>query len=231
MAQIGVGDLEGAAATAVTQHDVASRLQSEVADATAHLLDAVIERQTGRADLADKSARRALTVLVRAGILPDAVDALAVLAGCVLDLGNANQAARLLGAVQALRVEHGWLGDFPTAINAQSERDVQAVLDALGDEGPARITDGTTLSLDEAVEQAMRSHGTRSRPATGWASLTPTERQVVEQVRQGHTNPEIAETLFMARSTVKTHVSHSLTKLGVSTRAQLAAEAARHESP
>ncbi len=153
---------------------------------------------------------------MRAGIRPDAVDALAVLAGCVLDLGNAPQAARLLGAVRALRVAHGWLGDFPTVVNAQSELDVQAVLEALGDEGHQHLAQGATLSLEEAVEQAMRSHGTRSRPATGWASLTPTELQVVEQVRQGQTNPEIAETLFMARSTVKTHVSHSLTKLGVS---------------
>ncbi len=231
MAQVGAGDLEGAAATAVTQHDVASHLQSDVADATAHLLDAVVERRTGRADLADKSVRKALIVLVGAGIRPDAVDALAVLAGCVLDLGNATQAARILGAVQALRVEHGWLGDFPTVINAQSDLDVQAVHVALGDEGSVRIAEGATLSLEEAVEQAMRSHGTRSRPATGWASLTPTERQVVEQVRLGHSNPEIAETLLMARSTVKTHVSHCLTKLGVSTRAELAAEAARHESP
>jgi predicted ATPase/class 3 adenylate cyclase/DNA-binding CsgD family transcriptional regulator len=230
MAQVGIGDLEAATATAATQHDVASGLQSEVADATAHLLDAVVERRTGRADLADKSARKALTVLLGAGIRPDALDALAVLAGCVLDLGNATHAARMLGAVQALRAEHRWLGDFPTVINAQSELDVQAVHDALGDEGSARVAEGATLSLEEAVEQAMRSHGTRSRPATGWASLTPTERQVVEQVRLGHTNPEIAEALFMARSTVKTHVSHSLTKLGVSTRAELAAEAARHES-
>jgi predicted ATPase/class 3 adenylate cyclase/DNA-binding CsgD family transcriptional regulator len=231
MAQIGVGDLDAAVETAAAQHQAASALQSEVADASAHLLDAVVSRRRGRADLADKSARRALTGLVQAGIRPEAVDALAVLAGCVLDLGNPTQAAHLLGAVGALRVEHGWLGDFPTVVNGQSELDVQVILDALGDEGPGHLTQGASLSLDEAVEQAMRAHGTRSRPATGWASLTPTELQVVEQVRQGQTNPEIAEALFMARSTVKTHVSHSLTKLGVSTRAELAAEAARHESP
>jgi predicted ATPase/class 3 adenylate cyclase/DNA-binding CsgD family transcriptional regulator len=231
MAQVGVGDLDAAAATAEAQHRSASRLQSEVADASAHLLDAVVQRRLGRADLADQSARQALTALLRSGIRPDAVDALAVLAGCVLDLGNATQAARLLGAVQALRVEHGWLGDFPTAINAQSELDVQEIIETLGEDGPGRLADGAKLSLEEAYEQAMRSHGTRSRPTAGWASLTPTELQVVEQVRQGRTNPEIAQALFMARSTVKTHVSHSLTKLGVSTRAELAAEAARHESP
>jgi DNA-binding CsgD family transcriptional regulator len=231
MAQAGVDDLDAATATAETQHHVASRLQSEAADASAHLLDAVVQRRRGRADLADQSARRALTGLLQAGIRPDAVDALAVLAGCVLDLGNAPQAARLLGAVQALRTDHGWLGDFPTVINAQTELDLQAVHDLLGDEASGHLADGATLSLEEAHEQAMRSHGTRSRPANGWASLTPTELQVVEQVRQGRTNPEIAETLFMARSTVKTHVSHSLTKLGASTRAELAAEAARHESP
>jgi hypothetical protein len=42
------------------------------------------------------------------------------------------------------------------------------------------------------------------------------------------TNPEIAERMFISRRTVQTHVSHALAKLGVTTRRDLAAEAARH---
>ena len=66
-----------------------------------------------------------------------------------------------------------------------------------------------------------------SDPPTGWDSLTPTELQVVEQVAAGRSNPEIAEALLMGRTTVKTHLGHIFTKLGMTNRAELAAEAAR----
>ena len=46
-------------------------------------------------------------------------------------------------------------------------------------------------------------------------------------VSEGRTNPEIAEKLFLARSTVKTHLLHVFAKLGVLNRAELAALAAR----
>jgi DNA-binding CsgD family transcriptional regulator len=41
------------------------------------------------------------------------------------------------------------------------------------------------------------------------------------------TNPEIADRLFISRRTVQTHVSHALAKVGVASRRELAAEAAR----
>ena len=74
---------------------------------------------------------------------------------------------------------------------------------------------------------ARRARGERGRPAAGWGSLTPTERQVVDLVIDGHTNPQIAERLFMSPGTVKAHLAHIFAKLGVSTRAELAALAAR----
>ena len=46
-------------------------------------------------------------------------------------------------------------------------------------------------------------------------------------VAEGLTNPQIAERLFVAPGTVKVHVSHVFTKLGLSTRSELAAAAAR----
>ncbi len=73
-----------------------------------------------------------------------------------------------------------------------------------------------------------RARGERGRPAAGWGSLTPTERRVVDLVVDGLTNPEIAERLFMSRGTVKAHLAHVFTKLGVSNRSELAAVAARH---
>jgi DNA-binding CsgD family transcriptional regulator len=79
-----------------------------------------------------------------------------------------------------------------------------------------------------AVEQHVvrRSRGARKRPATGWNSLTPTELEVVQLVVGGLNNVEVGARLFMSRGTVKTHLSHVYTKLGVSNRTELATVAA-----
>ena len=69
--------------------------------------------------------------------------------------------------------------------------------------------------------------GPRRRPQLGWDGLTPTERRVVDLVTEGLTNPQIGERLFVSRRTVQTHLAHVFTKLGLSSRTQLAAEAAR----
>lgn len=69
--------------------------------------------------------------------------------------------------------------------------------------------------------------GPRRRPTTGWEALTPTEVKVVRLVTERLTNQEIAQRMFLSRRTVQTHVSHALAKLGVDTRRDLAAEAAR----
>jgi DNA-binding CsgD family transcriptional regulator len=42
-------------------------------------------------------------------------------------------------------------------------------------------------------------------------------------VAEGRTNPQIADRLLMGRATVKTHLEHIFPKLGVTTRAELAA--------
>ena len=47
---------------------------------------------------------------------------------------------------------------------------------------------------------------------------------------EGLTNAEIGERLFISRRTVETHLSHVFGKVGVSSRVQLAAEAARRAS-
>jgi DNA-binding CsgD family transcriptional regulator len=86
------------------------------------------------------------------------------------------------------------------------------------------------IDLDAAVAYALRARGQRKRPSTGWDSLTPTELQVVGQVAAGRTNAEIAAALLIGRTTVKTHLAHIFTKLDLTNRGQLAAEAARRGS-
>ena len=67
----------------------------------------------------------------------------------------------------------------------------------------------------------------KSRPGSGWESLTPAERAVARLIEQGLSNTEIAEQRVVSRRTVETHVSHVLAKLGLKSRSDLILHAAR----
>ena len=66
------------------------------------------------------------------------------------------------------------------------------------------------------------------RPATGWEALTDAEQRVARLVALGLANREVAERLYLSRYTVETHLKHVFAKLGVSSRAELAAVAPRN---
>jgi NarL family two-component system response regulator LiaR len=55
--------------------------------------------------------------------------------------------------------------------------------------------------------------------------LTEREQEVLALLVEGLTNPEIADRLVVSRSTAKAHVSHILSKLGISNRAEAVAMA------
>jgi DNA-binding CsgD family transcriptional regulator len=62
-------------------------------------------------------------------------------------------------------------------------------------------------------------------PSAAVGSLSPREGEVLHLLRQGLTNAEIAERLFISAKTAEHHVSRVLTKLGVRSRAEAAAVA------
>jgi DNA-binding NarL/FixJ family response regulator len=59
--------------------------------------------------------------------------------------------------------------------------------------------------------------------------LTSREAEVLSLLSTGRSNHDIGEQLFISEGTVKTHVEHIITKLGVSDRVQAAVWAARHD--
>jgi DNA-binding CsgD family transcriptional regulator len=113
--------------------------------------------------------------------------------------------------------------------DAGYEASVAVVRNALGEtDFDAAWAEGTALSTEEAIAYAQRGRGERKRPTSGWASLTPTERDVVRLVSDGLGNKGIATRLFISPRTVQTHLTHVYNKLGLTSRVQLVQEAARH---
>jgi predicted ATPase/class 3 adenylate cyclase/DNA-binding CsgD family transcriptional regulator len=154
-------------------------------------------------------------------------DVLECLAAMACDVGSHQESARLFGAAHAI-----WqmLGAVRFKVwDAGYEASIAALRSAMNDNDfDDAWAEGAALSTEEAIAYAQRGRGQRKRPTSGWASLTPTESQVVRLVSEGLANSDIAARLFVSPRTVQTHLTHVYTKLGLTSRVQLVQEATRH---
>jgi len=157
-----------------------------------------------------------------------AVDALEGLGVAAARNESWAECLRLLGAADRLRDETGYRWRFTFEQHALDTANT-AAHEGLSDTTAAEVaySEGHDLDWRAAASYARRARGERQRPRHGWDSLTPTEHQIATLVATGLTNPQIAQRLFIARSTVKTHLDHIFTKTGMRTRSELAAEATR----
>ena len=103
------------------------------------------------------------------------------------------------------------LKDSPPARIVEAIRRVAA-----GD--PILSPEITRRLMDRAAAQA----GARERARAALATLTPREHEVAIGIARGETNAEIAARLFMSLATVKSHITHILTKLALTNRTQIA---------
>jgi predicted ATPase/DNA-binding CsgD family transcriptional regulator len=175
-----------------------------------------------------EQAHEGLEVLADAGDRVGAVEALEAVAGLAAARGQPDQALRLLAAADRFHDDTG-IVRFPVQAERTERHTAAARAQLEPDDAEACWAAGTQLSLDEAVVYARRGRGQRRRPQVGWAALTPTEREIVRLVAEGHTNAEVGERLFVSVHTVKKHLAHVYAKVGLDSRAELVAEAARRD--
>ncbi|MDQ2732145.1 MAG: response regulator transcription factor [Armatimonadota bacterium] len=146
-----------------------------------------------------------------------------------------------LDALQALKTEHPHMAvvmlttyDNPTymaravaggasgfLLKGVSRAELLAALQA--------VTEGGLLLDPKELIRSLR--GISQNPAASgelFEPLSSREEEVLRLLSTGLRNRDIASILFVAESTIKTHVEHIIQKLGVSDRVQAAVWAARH---
>ena len=193
--------------------------------AVAQLAWSRVAQTEGQLDEAERHAHEAVAAIADSGaLLPlgDVLEHLAALSLC----DNTSRAARLLGAADAFRLRTGVVR-FPMYDSAYDES-VAAIRSAMSPEDfTAAWDEGARLSADEAVAYVRRGRGERRRSTSGWDAITRAELDVVKLAADGLGNKEIATRLFVSPRTVQAHLSHIYSKLGLTSRVQLAQEANR----
>ncbi|GGQ17511.1 ATP-binding protein [Streptosporangium pseudovulgare] len=163
---------------------------------------------------------RSLGDLLGAGITVE------VLAWIAASREEFQRAARLLGiagtvwATLGARMSgFGYLAGYHDACEDRTRA-------ALGERAfEAAVERGARLDREEALAYALQEEQPARDQGGGAeepARLTRRERQIAELVAQGLTNKEIAASLVIAQRTAEGHVEHILTKLGFTSRAQIA---------
>jgi predicted ATPase/class 3 adenylate cyclase/DNA-binding CsgD family transcriptional regulator len=216
---------------------IAARQQADEAVATAAgwysmwalTIRARVAVAQGQPEQGERDAHAALACAARLEAYLGSAENLECLAALAGDAGDLREAARLFGAAHGIRQR---IGEVRLKVwNAGYEASIAALRNAMDDNDfDTGWAEGAALSTEEAIAYAQRGRGRRKRPASGWASLTPTERDVVRLVSEGLANNDIATRLFVSPRTVQTHLTHVYTKLGLTSRVQLVQEAARHTS-
>ncbi|PYE18444.1 LuxR family two component transcriptional regulator [Williamsia limnetica] len=85
------------------------------------------------------------------------------------------------------------------------------------------VAAGNTLFSEESLRRIVSAGSTQvSAPAADLSALSPRELDVLRALATGASNADIAATLYLSETTVKTHISAMFTKLGTQNRVQAA---------
>ncbi len=140
----------------------------------------------------------------------------------VLARGDPVRAARLTGAMTALREQIGAYLEEP--LRPRFDRMLAAIRSALSDAAfEAAWAAGREMTLDEAIACALESRPPdAASPQASGGGLSPRELEVVRLLAEGRTNQEIAAALGISQHTAINHVRNIMNKLGLDSRAAVA---------
>ncbi len=174
--------------------------------------------------------RDSLNLFHQQGDRRGVAECLAGLAGTVSDQ-QPRRAAWLIGAADGLLDAIGatmWPSNQKayqnTVLTARTRIDA-STLEAELLAGRTAAWSDVTACVNEIVTEPRRAHrqSSPSPSANEPDSLTPRERDVAALVARGMTNRQIADTLVISSGTATLHVKRILSKLGVTSRAAIAA--------
>lgn len=169
------------------------------------------------------------------GSAPDGAGAIALAARCAPDVVLMDLSMPGVDGVQATRaivaaspdVRVVVLTTFADRTHVTEAIDAGAVGFLLKDADPATIGEAIRSAhrgeapLDPRAALAL-IHRRRGSTPTGFAALTPREREVLQLVGEGLSNRLIARRLGISEKTVKTHLTSVFTTIGVTDRVQAA---------
>ena len=218
---IALGDLAAArehAARAARLAPASGMAGARAAAARAQALVALAEGEGGRDAAAPRASRR------QDGTAPRATAAAPRAARLALQaIAEAEAAGAALEAARAhLLAGRALLAHDRDAGIAQ----LRIAEEAAGRCGAPRVAEEAVLVLRQSGVRVGRG-GPRAPGGEGLDSLSPREREVARLVAEGLTNREIGARLYLSEKTIETHLTRVFAKLGVRSRAQVAATVSR----
>jgi predicted ATPase/DNA-binding CsgD family transcriptional regulator len=157
---------------------------------------------------------------------------ISMIAGCMrglalvdVEAGRWKDAASVLGTYERLQEVTGVPFHHNSATYKRATTTLKSMLGSI--EFERAWSRGRETSLDTVVHDLLRTPENGSAPSdtalpAGPETLTPREVEVLRLIREGKSNREIGEALFISERTAQTHVQHILNKLGVNSRAAAA---------
>ncbi|MFI5541839.1 protein kinase [Nocardia sp. NPDC051900] len=222
-------ELQGDDATAISYREKLLAITESCGDCVhrsyALWVTAVATWRRGDRDRALQLLRQALQLINQLKDSLVAAMALETLAWVVGAQDEPRRAAVLLGAAQTLSQSAGISAVLFPNLAVHHEDCERAARHTLGRQAfEAAYHQGVLLDLDAAIDYALgEQHRTTTHGSGLSAQLTARELEVAGLVAEGLTNRAIAMRLHISHRTAGGHVEHILTKLGFTSRAQIAA--------